>query len=120
LKPAVQVDPTKLTLSTNGTLRHEIVLTDQRPRPLHVTQARCGAPFSLAEVKTTEGVPAAVHRVAVEVTDQLPEGKHELVLSIYTDDPIYRELRVPLTVVKRSRQSVHAAPATVDLVIPRG
>src|SRR5207247_7973875 len=60
------------------------------------------------------------HRVALEVTDQLPEGKHEVVLSIFTDDPIYRELRVPVTVVKRSRQSVRAAPATVDLVIPRG
>jgi len=116
----VKVEPAKLILSTNGTLRHEVIVTDQRPRPFHVTQARCSSPFLLAEVKTAEGVSAAVHRVALQVTEQLPEGKHEEVLSIFTDDPIYPELRVPVTVVKRSRQSVSAAPATVDLVIPRG
>jgi len=116
----VKVEPAKLTLSTNGTLRHEVVVTDQRPRPFHVTQARCSSPFILANVKTTEEVSVAVQRVALEVTDQLPDGKHEEVLSIFTDDPTYRELRVPVTVIKRSRQTVHAAPATVDLVIPRG
>ncbi|MBI1913212.1 MAG: DUF1573 domain-containing protein [Planctomycetes bacterium] len=116
----VKVEPAKLMFSTAGTLRHEVVVTDQRPRPLHVTQARCSSPFILAQVKAAEGAPAAVYRVALEVTDQLPEGKHEEVLSIFTDDPIYRELRVPVTVIKRSRQSVSAAPATVDLIIPRG
>src|SRR5262249_10950036 len=115
----VKVEPARLILSTTGTLRHEVVVTDQRPHTLHVMQARCSSPFILAEAKTAEGVPA-VHRVQVEVTDQLPEGKHEVVLSLCTDDPTYRELRVPVTVVKRSRQSVTAAPATVNLVIPRG
>jgi hypothetical protein len=116
----VKVEPAKLTLSTAGPLRHVVVVTDLRPHPLHVTQARCSSPFIPTEVQTAKDVAAVVQRVALEVTDQLPEGKHEVVLSIFTDDPIYRELRVPVTVVKRSRQRVQAAPATVDLVIPRG
>src|SRR5262249_45320565 len=115
----VKVEPARLTLSTDGTLRHEVVVTDQRSTPFHVTQARCSSPFILAEVKAARD-SAAVHRVALEVTAQLPEGKHDEVLSIYTDDPLYRELRVPVTVLKRSRQSVRAAPATVTLIIPRG
>src|SRR5438477_11401 len=60
LPTEVTVGPAKLTLSTAGTLRHEVVVTDQRPRPLDVTQARCSSPFILAAVTAAEGVPAAV------------------------------------------------------------
>jgi len=116
----VKVEPAQLSFSTVGALRHEVVVTDLRPKPLRVTQARCSSPFLLADVQAPEGLTAAVHRVSVEVTAQLPEGRHEVVLSIFTDDPTYRELRVPVTVSKRSRQSVSAAPNTVNLTIPRG
>lgn len=116
----VKVEPARLNFSTTGALRHQVVVTDQRPQPFRVTQARCSSPFLLADVQAAEGPTAAVQRVSVEVTAQLPEGRHELVLSIFTDDPTYRELRVPVTVNKRSRQSVSAAPDTVNLTIPRG
>jgi len=115
----VKVEPAQLSFSTAGALRHEVVVTDQRPKPLRVTQARCSSPFLLADVQAPEG-STAVQRVSVEVTAQLPEGRHEVVLSIFTDDPTYRELRVPVTVSKRSRQSVSAAPDTVSLTVPRG
>src|SRR5262249_50188852 len=66
---------------------------------------------------TAEGRTSRVH---LEVKEGLPAGTHEEMLSIVTDDPGYRELRVPVTITKRDRASVSAAPATVNLTIPRG
>src|SRR5262249_55496580 len=100
----VKVEPPKLTLSTDGTLRHEVVVTDLRPVPLRVTHAQCSSPYLAAQVRPSEGGPG--WRVSVVVAESMPEGRHEEVLSIVTDDPAYRELRVPVTVVKRSRQGV--------------
>ena len=59
-------------------------------------------------------------RVKLEVASDLPEGRHAEIIDFFTDDPMYTHLRVPVTVVKRSRQRVTATPETVTLTIPAG
>ncbi len=111
----VTVRPPILILSTDSAIEHEIVLLDLRPQPLLVRDVRPSSP----ELRAHLGEPGRdaeghwARRIKVEVGSDYPEGRRDEVLSIVTDDPMYRELRVPVTVVKRPRQRVTASPAEV-------
>jgi hypothetical protein len=118
----IAVEPPALTLTTEGALGHEVVLTDRRPRPLTITsvqltnahlRAGAGEPF-------TDGAGRRACAVRVEVPADCPEGRHDDVLRILTDDPTYPELDVPVTVVKRSPRSVRALPEAVEMSAPPG
>ena len=113
----VKVEPPKLTVFTDTSFHHDVTVTDLRPKAFKVTRALFASPHLGASVTP---VTAASSRITVDVRSSLPEGRHEDVLCITTDDPLYRELRVPVSVVKRSRQNVHAAPDRVELIVPRG
>jgi hypothetical protein len=113
----IKVEPAKLAIFTNSSLHHDITVTDMRPKGLKVTQALFASPHLGASVTA---VAPASYRITVDVRAALPDGRHEDVLCIATDDPVYRELRVPVSVVKRSRQSVTAMPSQVELIVPRG
>jgi hypothetical protein len=56
-----------------------------------------------------------VWTLALEVLPDCPEGRHEEMLLLATTDPLYPELRVPFTVVKKARQRVTAVPGSVLL-----
>src|SRR5262249_51099344 len=58
--------------------------------------------------------------ISVEVAADYPEGRHEEVLDIYTDDAGYRDLKVPVTIVKRSRQRLGVLPNQVNLTAAPG
>jgi hypothetical protein len=118
----ITVQPAALVLYTNKALEHDIVLTDGRPRPLSVAAVRASSPALGAEVieQTVSPEGRALRRIRVHVADDFPEGRHDEIVAIYTDDLGYRELKVPVTVVKRSRQRVTAAPGEVRLVAPAG
>ena len=62
----------------------------------------------------------SVRKIRVEVTAEYPEGRHEETISIYTTDPSYPELKVPVTVVKRARQRLGVLPGEVTLVVAAG
>ncbi len=113
----VTVEPTAVTLSATGAVRREILLTDHRARPLTVTAARGSSPHLRAEVRPPhrDERGQAAYRIELELTADCPEGRHEEVLSLYTDDPSYAELKVPVTVHKRARQRVTASPPEVTL-----
>jgi hypothetical protein len=113
----VSVTPAAINLYVDRGLSQEIIVTDLRPGGLTVT----GAAATSQGLRARSGArfrDAAGHwacRVALEVADDYPEGRHEETFSVYTDDPAYRELRVPVTVVKHVRQRLSAAPAEVSL-----
>ncbi len=118
----VTVQPAALTILTGGAAAHELTLTDLRDRPLSVTGVQTSSPHLKGEVKQT-AADGAGHR-AVTITLSLgadcPDGRHEETVTILTDDAAYRELTVPVTVVKRPRQKVSAAPAAVALAAAPG
>jgi hypothetical protein len=118
----IRVEPPALAIHTEAGLAHLLTVTDRRPRPLTVTAVES----SLAELRVrvgaaghdTSGRPGTT--VRVEVPADFPEGRHVGVLRILTDDPTYRELEVPVTVVKRPARPVSASPAEVLLAAPDG
>jgi hypothetical protein len=109
----ISVQPAALVLIATGALQHTITITDARPHPLTVTAARSTAPALRLAIRT----PVSVGHTTVDVLlgADYPEGRHDETISIYTDDPSYRELRIPVTVDRRSRQRIIARPHEVQL-----
>jgi hypothetical protein len=113
----VQPPVLALYLGDGPGLRHTVTITDRRDKPLTVTIAQASA----SHVRTRLLEPhadSAGHRVCtieVEVLDSCPEGRHEDTLHLFTSDPGYPELKVPLTIVKRAPGQVTATPASVEV-----
>jgi hypothetical protein len=118
----IAVQPAALTIFTGNAAAHEIVLTDLRERPLSVTGVHTSSPHLKAEVgpTTADGAGHRVVRITLSLSPSCPEGRHEETVAILTDDSGYRELTVPVTVVKRPKQAVTASPGTVSLSAARG
>ena len=110
----VLVQPSALTLPADAPGVHEITVTDCRTKPLTVRAADAGSPC----LRTVVGEPrreggTSMQSVRLEVPADCPEGRHVLALHLFTDDSVYSELTVPVTVVKRPRQAVTASPGQV-------
>jgi hypothetical protein len=118
----IAVEPPALVLTTEGVLAHEVILTDRRPRPLTITAVQLATPQLHAQTGTPHANAAGRRACAVrvEVAADCPEGRHEDVLRILTDDATYPELDVPVTVVKHAARAVRALPEAVDFSAPAG
>jgi hypothetical protein len=118
----VTMQPSSLTLFTETSAEHEITLTDLRDRPLKITSLESSTPNLKATLKK-EGQDGAGHRtfsITLNATAEFKPGRHEELVFVGTDDPSYRVLKVPVTVVKRPKGSVSSAPTTVHLVAATG
>jgi Protein of unknown function (DUF1573) len=115
----VSVQPAALTLFADSAVGHEIVLTDRRPRPLSIVNVQTTSPHLQARLAEQQPDAPGVRRIKLELAADCPEGRHDEVVSLFTDDATYRDLRVPVTVVKRPRQRLAATPSRVTLTVPR-
>jgi len=111
------VEPAAVSMYVEGPVQSEIRLTDLRPQPLTVTAVASSAAWLQARQAAEERDASGrlVRIVQLRVAENAPQGTHEESLSLFTNDPGYLEIKVPLTVVKRSRQRVTAMPTRVDL-----
>jgi hypothetical protein len=108
----VSVQPAALNVIADRGVSHEVVVADRRDKPLNVTEVRTSSPHLHARVaeQYRDVLQRWIRKVRLDVADDFPEGRHEEAMTIYTDDPGYGELRVPVTVTKRPRQRVTATP----------
>jgi hypothetical protein len=112
----ISVQPPSLAVYTDASISHEITITDRRTPPLLVRSVGSSAPFLRTHLGELRRNGAAwVRTVGVELLQECPEGHHQETVSIYTSDPLYPELKVPVTIVKRPRQQVSASPSAVIL-----
>jgi hypothetical protein len=113
----VTVQPAELTLVAAQGLASEIVLTDLRDRPLTLAAVRTSSPRleARAEPACRDALGHWMWRIRLDVSPAFAEGRHEEALHIYTTDPVYSDLMVPVTVVKRSNQRLAALPGQVIL-----
>jgi len=118
----VTVEPAALTFFADKALAHDILLTDLRPHPLSITEVRTSSPHLKSQVVDAycDDAGHQVRKMRLVVASDYPEGRHDEILGIYTDDPSYRELKVPVTVIKQGRQRLVATPDEVRLEAPRG
>ncbi|MCC6418809.1 MAG: DUF1573 domain-containing protein [Gemmataceae bacterium] len=113
----VTLQPAALTLVAERPVSQEIVLTDLRPTPLAITHLAVSSPHLTVRL-TDQGRNVLGHwafKLRLDLGAEYPEGRHTEVLVVHTSDPDYRELQVPLTVVKRPRPRLTAVPGAVEL-----
>jgi hypothetical protein len=118
----VSVTPAAVTVFAEAAVGHDILLTDLRETPLTISGLQASSPKIKTELvgSYTDELGRQVRKIHIEVANDCPEGRHEEVVDIYTNDPSYRDLRVPVTIVKRSPQKLTLYPAQVDLVAAPG
>ena len=118
----INVEPVALYLSIDREASHTIVITDRRPKPLTVSEAR-GSSRHVKVQLTAAGVNAKgerIQQVHVTVLADCPAGFHSEVVQLITDDPAYQELRVPLTIARKGPGQVAATPETLTLRLAEG
>jgi hypothetical protein len=118
----VTVQPAALTIISAGAVRHDVVFTDRRARPLTITAIRSSSPRLTGTLAAggAGGGGAFTRTIHIEAADDFPEGRHEELVTISTDDPEYRELKVAVTLIKRSRQRVAAFPDQLSFTAATG
>src|SRR6266851_837321 len=118
----VTVQPAALIVFADKIAQHELVLTDSRPKALLIREVRASS--SKLFPRVSEAARAAngqtIWKINLAVADDYPDGRHEEILDVYTDDPRYGDLRVPVTVIKRAQQRLAATPSEVVLIAPAG
>jgi hypothetical protein len=118
----ITVDPPQLALLADQAVAHDLRLIDLRAKPLSITAVSTTSP-KLAVRVVGEARDAQGHwirTIRLDVAQDFPEGRHEETVNIYTDDPLYRDLKVPVAIVKRGRQRFTALPNAATLTAPRG
>jgi Protein of unknown function (DUF1573) len=113
----ITLEPSALVIVTEGAVDREVTLSDRRAHPLMVIKAETTSPQVRARVDEPSSGADGRWRCVVhlEAPADLPDGRHDEALHLYTSDPEYPDLKMPFTVVKRSRQRVSATPAVVEL-----
>lgn len=117
IAPEIIVQPPEIIVYADGPSRHEVAVIDLRPKRLHVTRAEASSPYLQATVQgdRQDAGGRIVTPITLEIGPNLPVGRHDEKLTIYTDDPAYRELKVTVTAVRRARQRYTASPPAVAL-----
>jgi hypothetical protein len=114
----ITIEPAVCALFVEKTLRQEITLTDRRQPPLTVTGVETSTPAIKALASAPEG---GVTKIILEASAAgLAPGRHDEILSIYTSDPSYRLLQVPITLVRVSQSPVLATPEEVRVFTQPG
>ena len=113
----ITLEPSALVIVSEGAVDREVTLSDRRPHPLTVVKVETTSRQVRARVdEPSRGADGRWRCVIhLETPADMPDGRHDEALHLYTSDPEYPELRMPFTVVKRSRQRVSATPAAVEL-----
>jgi Protein of unknown function (DUF1573) len=119
VKAEVSVQPASLEIYTQGTVSHELILTDTRPRPLAITRLLTSSGSLRASFEPIDG-QAGSWRIHVSLADSMPEGRHHESLVIITSDDFYRELHIPITVIKQAVRRVSASPCTLAIAAADG
>jgi Protein of unknown function (DUF1573) len=118
----VMVQPAAVVLAADQAPHTEITLTDLREHALRITTVRTSSANSSAKLIGTsrDAQGHLVQKVLLQVAADCPGGRHEESLHLYTDDPGYPDISVPIMILKRARERISATPSEVSLAGSRG
>jgi hypothetical protein len=113
----VTVSPPQVGFSATGEATQVLTIADARPKPLTVVKAVATAPHLSAQVNPPTPGPtgARTQAVTVKLAADAPAGHRDETVVLYTDDPAYPELRIPVRVLKRLPGGVMASPDAVTV-----
>ena len=117
LSREVLVAPPQVAFSCTGEASQVLTITDRRAKPLTVTRAVATAAHLTADVAARkDGTQAVTLKLAADA----PLGHRDETVVLYTDDPAYPELRVPVRVLKRATGGVAATPPDLSVRFAAG
>jgi hypothetical protein len=109
----VTAEPAALVVYADHAPEHKIKVSDCRKQPLHVVMAQVGNPEITASVSGLQA--GSGQQITLSVSSKLASGRLDETLHIYTDDPQYAELRVPLTIINQPKQRCTATPSEATI-----
>jgi hypothetical protein len=117
VKKDVIVEPVALMLLSEKEITGTLTVIDRRGKPLTVTGARVGLKDVRTEVKAAADAGGKrMQKIELTVADACAPGQYADEIAIDTDDPEYRELRIPVRVIKKAAATgVEAVPASATL-----
>ncbi len=114
LRSEVTVEPSILAMTIETTLRQEVTIRDLRATPMKIVAVLASSP---ALRVMTQPIGNGATKVIIEVSaTSLKTPRQEETLNIYSDDPNYRHLQVPITLMKTTRADVSATPERVEII----
>lgn len=110
------VTPTSITSYGEKPRPQTITIFDKRATPLRPVKLERTSPYLDVEwTQPAVAEPQPQYAVQVSVREDLPPGRHDHEVVIYTNDPTYPVLRVPISVVKKTKARFVASPYLVSL-----
>jgi hypothetical protein len=118
----ISIQPASLTVFADRPVAYDLLLTDLRPNALAIKGVQASSPQMTAGVVGDfhDAAGHAVRKLRLEIAGDYPEGRHDEIVEILTDDPEYHQLRVPVTVIKRQPQALIVSPNHLSLQVPEG
>jgi hypothetical protein len=107
LKQEIEVAPAAIAFRGTDPPPSVVTITDGRAKPLHVVGVSA-SPRLRAEL-----IRAGVR---VSIAADCPDGQATGTVTIATDDPDYREIKLPVTIDRTARRRVTALPNRATLV----
>ena len=113
IRNEVTIEPSILAITVDSMLRQEVTIKDHRAQPMQIKAVLASSPaLRISTLPTSAGVT----KIILEVSRSgLTASRQEETLDIYSDDPHYRHLQVPITLTKAHRVDVSATPKQVEL-----
>ncbi|HQR06888.1 MAG TPA: DUF1573 domain-containing protein [Gemmatales bacterium] len=110
------VTPTGITSYGEKPRPQTITILDKRTTPLRPIKLERTSPYLDVEwVQPAVAEPQPQYAVQVSVREDLPGGHHDFEVVIHTNDSAYPVLRVPISVVKKTKARFVASPYLVNL-----
>lgn len=109
------LEPPQLALYVQRRAEQRITLVDRRESPLQLDSIRCDVPGVRIERKQLDRSRTEL-TLSVDAAD-LPPGRHEHVLHLQTNDPVYPDLEVPLTLVREEDRPLRWSPELPEIVV---
>jgi hypothetical protein len=113
----VTVTPANMVVAADHVAEHPFLLKETRPEPLQIVEARTNLAGVRVQVGpcTRDDHNAWQRSLRLEVPADMPLGRHEARLDLYTTDAKYHHLQIPFTLVKQSLEQVSFAPHEVEI-----
>ncbi|MFT3879309.1 MAG: DUF1573 domain-containing protein [Gemmatales bacterium] len=110
------VTPTSITSYGEKPRPQIITIHDKRSTPLRPVQLERTSPYLDVEwITPPVSDPQTQYALQVSVREDLPTGRHDHEVVIHTNDPAYPVLRVPISVVKKTKARFVVSPYLVAL-----
>jgi P pilus assembly chaperone PapD len=110
------VTPTAITCYGEKPRPQTITILDKRATVLQPVKLERTSPYLNVEwVQPVQASPQPQYALQVSVREDLPAGRHEHEVIVYTSDTTYPVLRVPITIVKKSKARFVVSPYLVTL-----